>query len=155
MTESSIDFVCLLIKVHLWLMVAVTQFVVWLIYFAAQGSVYMSGRYWFSLPTFTLGNIIKSEFCFLQNTADSRREAETPGGLHTYCTVQKNKWILCFLHFIFLAKFGFVSYNVRSQFPQVKTWVVLHAWWERERRSEKERRRERQKERDWDGKRKM
>lgn len=35
--------------------------------------------------------IIKSEFCFLQKTADSRGAAETPGELHTYCNVLNTK----------------------------------------------------------------
>lgn len=68
-----------------------TQFCVWLIYLAAKGSVYMSGCYWFSLPTFTLRNIIKSDFYFLPNRVDSRGAAQTEGQLHTYCTFTQKK----------------------------------------------------------------
>lgn len=87
-----------------------TQFSVWLIYLAAKGSVYMSGCYWFSLPTFTLRNIIKSDFYFLPNRVDSRGAAQTEGQLHTYCTVLLHKrrrrwgilWVFFFYFYTFL-----------------------------------------------------
>lgn len=91
-----------------------TQFSVWLIYLAAKGSVYMSGCYWFSLPTFTLRNIIKSDFYFLPNRVDSRGAAQTEGQLHTYCTVLLHKrrrrwgilWVVFFIFILFSVQFS-------------------------------------------------
>lgn len=124
-TESCIDFVFLLIRVHLWLMSVVTQFVVWLIYFAAQSSVYMSGCYWFSLPTFTLRNIIKSEFCFLQNIADSRGEADTSHLLCCAFTLKKKRLdFVGFFCLVFYTLFHWQSLALRAKwevFPKSKS----------------------------------
>ena len=102
-------FVFLLIRVHLWLMSVLTQFVVWLIYFAAQGSVYMSGRYWLSLPTFMLRNIIKREFRFPQkHSGQQGRSWNWRRSSHLlYCTSTQRRF---------------------SDFYTLRTWQSLFLW---------------------------
>ena len=75
----------------------------------------MSSRYRLGLPTFALRNIIKNEFCFFKLQRTSRGEAET-----SHLLFQKRKGrrsgFCFFFHVISLARFGLVSYKLRSFF---------------------------------------
>lgn len=86
-----------------------TQFSVWLIYLAAKGSVYMSGCYWFSLPTFTLRNIITSDFYFLPNREEQLKLKDnfTPTVLYFY-TKEEGDGGFCECFFYFYTFLGTV-----------------------------------------------